>query len=183
MNDKKIIAKYIFDNQLDMEKVIKDNKNYVYTIIRKYNLILSDEDIEEIALDVFITFWNNYQKLDIYKNISPYLVGITKNLIKKKIRDIKLDDNIDDFQDNMIDLSNIEYQIIDDERSKIILESIKNLKDLDRNIFVKYYYDELNISEIAKCYKISKSKVKSKLFRTRKLLKKILKERGYDSND
>ena len=41
---------------------MKDYNNYIYKIIRnKYNNF-SDEDIEEIVLDVFITLWNNQNK-------------------------------------------------------------------------------------------------------------------------
>ena len=57
------------------------------------------------------------------------------------------------------------------------------MKTEDRNIFIKYYYYEKSINEIANDFKISESKVKSKLFRIRKKLHKAFKKRGYISNE
>ena len=45
---------------------------------------LSNEDTEEIILDVFLILWQNKNKLDINKNMSSYIGGVTKNLVKLK---------------------------------------------------------------------------------------------------
>ena len=50
-------------------------------------------------------------------------------------------------------------------------------------VFVEYYYDERSIKEISKIFNMSESKIKSKLFRVRKKLNKVLKKRGYSSNE
>ena len=65
----------------------------------------------------------------------------------------------------------------------IINNELNSLKAQDKDIFVKYYYFEKSIKEIASYYNISESKVKSKLFRIRKRLHKILKKRGYIPNE
>ena len=82
---------------LNIELAMKDYNNYIYKIIKnKYNNF-SDEDIEEIILDVFLTLWNNQNKLDINQKMSSYIAGITKNLIKKKYRTNNNDENIEDY--------------------------------------------------------------------------------------
>ncbi len=43
-----------------------------------------------------------------------------------------------------------------------------------------FYFNQKKIKEIAKIMKVSEGKVKISLYRTRKYIKKILKERGYD---
>ena len=183
MNNQKIFN-YIDDNKLNIQKVINDYTNYTLSIIRNNYINFSDEDIEEIVLDVFFTLWNNQNKLDINKKMSSYIAGITRNLIKKKYRDNKkINENIDEFEENLIDSSNIELSFIQREKSKIINEELKSLKTEDKKIFIKYYYDEKSINEIASNFKISESKVKSKLFRIRKRLYKALKKRGYISNE
>ena len=83
MNNQKIYN-YIDDNKLDIQMVMNDYTNYIFSIIRNDYINFSDEDIEEIVLDVFFTLWNNQSKLDINKKMSSYIAGITKNLIKKK---------------------------------------------------------------------------------------------------
>ena len=80
---------------------------YVYIIIKNSGYLFNDEDIEEIASDVFLTIWKNKEKLDMNKEISPYIAGITKNLLRKKKRDIKSTseniENIDELQNYLSD--------------------------------------------------------------------------------
>ena len=183
MNNQKIYN-YIDDNKLDIERLMNDYTNYIFSIIRNNYTNFSDEDIEEIILDVFFTLWNNQSKLDINKKMSSYIAGITKNLIKKKYRNIKKScENIEDFENKLIDFSNIELTFIQKEKNRIITEELKNFKIEDKNIFYSYYYDEKNINEIANNFNMSASKVKSKVFRIRKRLYKELKKRGYILNE
>ena len=100
-NDK--IWQYVENGKLQMEKVIEIYSNYVCKIIRNSYLKISNEDLEEITLDVFLTLWKNQNKLDLNKSMSSYIAGITKNLIKKKYRDIKLNYNIEDYDEQIIE--------------------------------------------------------------------------------
>ncbi len=173
------ISSYIFDNKLNIEKVMKDYTNYIYTIIRNNSNIFSNEDVEEIILDVFMSLWKNQYKLDINKSMSAYISGITKNLIKYKIRQNKSNNsNIDEFENEIIDLTNVELSVIQNEREKIISNELDLLNINDKNIFIEYYYSQKSIKEISIIFNMSESKIKSKLFRIRKRLKKVLKDKG-----
>lgn len=182
MNDNKIYS-YINDNKLNIELLMKDYTNYIYTIIRNNYKCLSEEDTEEIALDVFMTLWNNQNKLDINKKMSSYIAGITRNLIKKKYRSIYSDDNIEDYELVLSDIENIELKFVTKEENKVINDEVNRLKTEDRDIFYMYYYNEMKIKDIAKYYKVSENKIKLKLFRIRKKLSKRLKKRGFDINE
>ena len=78
------IYNYFNGNTLLIENIVNDFSNYIYTVIRNSNLKVSDEDIEELISDVVFTIWKNQDKLDINRKITPYIAGITKNLVKKK---------------------------------------------------------------------------------------------------
>lgn len=177
------ICDYMSNNILKIEDIMNDYTNYIYTIIRNSYINLPDEDVEEIVLDVFLTIWNNQNKLDINKKLSSYIVGITRNLIKKKYRNNITNDNIEDYEDQLVDLTNIELAFSENERKKEILKALEKMKNEDKEIFIQYYYEERNIKEISKIFNISESKVKSKLFRIRKKLKKVLNGRGYGTNE
>ena len=178
MNDSKIYS-YINDNRLNIELLMHDYTNYIYTIIRNNYTNLSDEDAEEIVLDVFITLWNNQNKLDINKKMSSYIAGITRNLIKKKYRNIYNNDNIEDYE-MLQDIENIELNFIKKDENIVINEEINKLKETDKDIFFMYYYEDMKIKDIANYYKVSENKIKLKLFRIRKKLNKNLKKRGYN---
>lgn len=182
VKNKKIYL-YIENNNLKIEEIMNDYTNYIYTIIRNFNTSLSKEDIEEIVLDVFLTLWKNQYKLDINKNISSYIGGITKNLIKYKCRQNKIILNIDDYEEQLIDFKNIELFLIQDEKKKIIMTELEKIKPEEKDIFISYYYDDNSIKEISNKLNISESKVKVKLFRIRKRINKVLKERGYGANE
>ena len=64
MNNQKIYN-YMDGKILNIELAMKDYNNYIYKIIRNNYNNFSDEDVEEIILDVFLTLWNNQNKLDI----------------------------------------------------------------------------------------------------------------------
>lgn len=179
VKDKKIYD-YIRNNELQIEKVLKDYTNYVYTIIRKACSKLPKEDMEEINLDVFLTLWKNQNKLNTNNNMSSYIAGITKNLIKQKYRLIKTNDNILDYEEQLVSTLNIELMHSKNEQNAIIVNELKKLKDEKRSIFILYYYEDKSIKQISSLKKLSESKIKTELFRIRKKLETALKKKGYD---
>lgn len=182
VKNKKIYS-YINNNNLEIEKIVNDYTNYIYTIIRNTSINFLQEDIEEIILDVFLTLWNNQEKLNINNSMSAYIAGITRNLIKKKYREIKICNNIEDYEEELICLQNLEIGFVQNEKTKIIQNELEKLKVEDREIFVEYYYAQRSIREISIIFNITESKVKSKLFRIRRTLRKALKKGGYGYNE
>ncbi len=179
VKDKKI-CDYIHNNELQIEKALKDYTNYVYTIIRKACSKLPKEDIEEINLDVFLTLWKNENKLNTNNNMSSYIAGITKNLIKQKYRLIKTNDNILDYEEHLVSTLNIELMHSKNEQNAIIVNELKKLKEEKRSIFTLYYYEDKSIKQISLLKKLSESKIKTELFRIRRKLETALKKKGYD---
>ena len=104
MNESNLIKSYINNNKLNIEKVMENYTPYIYTIIKNKSSELTEEDVEEIISDVFLALWKNQEKLDINKDLSSYLAGITKNLYNKKIRDRKSNMNIDDYQNSLFEV-------------------------------------------------------------------------------
>lgn len=58
MSNKKI-REYIFEGKLDITNIIKDFAGYVFIIIKNSKYNFNNEDIEEIASDVFLVIWQN----------------------------------------------------------------------------------------------------------------------------
>lgn len=180
--ENKKIYNYIENNKLKIKQIMNEYTNYIHKIVKNNSLNLTTEDVEEITLDVFLTLWRNTSKLDINSSLPAYIGGITKNLIKLKYREIKIADNIDDYEDTIIDFSNIEIVLSNNEKYAIVMDELNKIKKEDKNIFISYYNDEIKIKELSKIYNMSESKIKSKLFRVRKMINKKLKERGYGIN-
>lgn len=179
MKETNLIKNYIQNNQLNIEKVIKDFTPYVYTIIQNKNRKLTDEDTEEIISDVFLAVWKNQKTLDISKEMASYLGGITNHIISKKIKNIKNVSDINDYENTLYEIGSIEKQTEQKEKNDLIIQELNKMKQEDKQIFMSYYYYAKTMNEIAKELNLSEQKIKSRLFRIRKKLKKILEKRGY----
>lgn len=179
--DKKI-SYYFTNGILDIENTMTDYRNYIQAIIKRICTNLSNEDIEEIYIEVFFALWQNQNKLDINKSMSSYLRGITRNLITHKIREIKNIDDILECEEQVVSNFDIEDTLIWQDKKKIISNELKCLKAKEKDIFILYYYQNKSIDEISKLCNLSKSNIKIILFRIRKKIKKGLIKGGYDYN-
>lgn len=175
--DNKTIADFEKNKVLDIENVIQTYNSYIYTILK--NSMSTKEDIEEILSDVFMILWKNYQVIDKNIKIKPYLIGITRNLVRKRYRIHNICENLEDYEEKISEDINIESLIERNEKSKIISDAIDSMKEEEKKIFVMFYYKSKKIKEISKELKISEAKIKITLHRLRKFVKKKLKERGY----
>ena len=114
--------------------------------------------------------------------LKPYLAPITKNLIKKKYRELSNNIQFCDIADyegiveGKIDISIVVEQ---SEKNKYIIKALNELKAEEKHIFIMFYYNSKKVKEIAEVLGISKSKVKTTLHRVRKKLKSELKKGGY----
>lgn len=169
------IANYITKNGLDMPKIVDEYYNYISKIIKNSNNI-SLEDEEEMISDVFLVLWKNQEKLDKNANLSPYIAGITKNIIYKKYRSINKNMQLSKYEGDIVDSFNIEKIIEEREIDACIANSLQNIGNTEYEIFTKFYYQGKKVKDIAKEMNLSLSNVKTKLHRTRNKVKEILKD-------
>ena len=173
MNDSKIINYYKSNNELDLEKIIKDYSNYINTIINNMaKLNLNDEDKEEIVSEVFFILWRNKDKLDYNKRLSSYIAGVTRNIVKEYLRKKQIHFDISDYENSLYSYDNLELLNDNIEEIKKIEKKLETIKEIDRKIFIDFYYSSKSIKDIAREQKISEFSVKQRLYRIRKKIKK-----------
>lgn len=145
-----------------MKVNLKDDfYTYVYIIVKNgVSICITDEDIEEIISDVFLAIWKNSNKLPEITVEKTYLVGITKNVVKNKYRNIRINFSISNYEENIINTCNIEEIVEQKEQDKIIQNTVHQLKDTEYKIFIMFYYESKTIKEIAKVLNLSTSNVK-----------------------
>ncbi len=170
---KKCINEYKINEKLDLERIIDDFTPYIRTIIN--NIVgnnLNNEDKEEIILDSFFILWKNYSENKEIYSLDSYIAGITRNLIKEKLRTVSYSYNIDDYE-NMIIMH--EDELYEEREEAYKLEKIiKKLKDIDIKIVKMFYYSSKSIKDIASELKTSELNVKVRLYRVRKKIRKDL---------
>jgi len=179
MKEAKLIKEYMKKDKLEIENVIHDYTPYLYTILHNKNIDLKDEDIEEIIADVFLAVWKNQKRLKKDKKMSSYLAEITNHLFYKKSKTIKKYIDIHQCTDNLFYRDSMETIIEKSQKENLVINAVYKMKDEDKRIFLAYYYYANSMKNIAKELEISEQKVKSRLFRIRRKLKKILEKEGY----
>lgn len=173
MSNDKEIKQYIKNNELDLEKIINEYSSYIATIINNMaSTNLSNEDKEEIISEVFFILWKNKHKLDVNKNLSSYIAGITRNLVKEYLRKIKIDVDISDYENNLYSYDKIDFLDTEIQEIRNIEKQLENMKEIDKTIFLDFYYSSKSIKDIAIEHNISEFSVKQRLYRIRNKIKK-----------
>ena len=124
-------------------------------------------------LDTFFILWKKFNENKNIFSLDAYIAGITRNLVKEKIRKLHYTVDISNYE-NVIEIE--ENELYEEEREEIIYlkNSLKNLKEIDIKIVILYYYSSKSIKDIAEELGISQSNVKTRLHRVRKKLQKQL---------
>ena len=176
MNDSNKIKHYIRNNVLDLEKIINDYSSYVGAIIDNISKhTISNEDKEEICSDVFFILWKNTYKLDINKVMSSYIAGITRNVVKDYLKKNKIFYDISDYENNLYSYDKIELLDSNIEEIIKIEKKIDGMKEIDKRVFLDFYYSSKSIKDIAKEQNITEFSVKQRLYRIRNKIKKEVK--------
>lgn len=179
MKNTNLIKDYIENEELNIEQIVKEYSGYIYKIVDNSISFFTNEDIEEIISDTFFVLWKNRENLEIERPLSPYIAGITKNLIKQKNRKSKNILDIEDYMDKMEANINLENIYEKKEKINFLVNNLNKMKKDDIEIFQYFYYSERTIKEIATIMGLSEFSVKSKLYRVRKKLKNKLEKGGY----
>lgn len=175
-----ILKDYLVNGKIDIDKMLDDFYGYIYIIVKNnVSMFLTDEDIEEIISDVFVAIWKNSKNISDTTVLKPYLTGIAKNIIKNKYRKTELNFSISEYEEKLIDNSNLEKQAEKNEQNKIIKNTLKMLKEEEYKAFIMFYYEAKTIKQIAKELNCTVGKIKVVLHRVRKSIKKNLEDGGY----
>ena len=148
---------------------------YVCTVIRYIiGAAMSEEDVEEVASDVFLTLWEQADRVCL-DAVRPWLGGVARNKARQKLRDrgltLPLEEDL-----LIIDGTDPETDLEQADRDRIVREAVLAMEPGDREIFLRYYYHCQPIAHIARDLQIPVSTVKSRLRRGREKLRAALEK-------
>lgn len=177
MREKVLISQMREKDSNALKKLIDSYSGYVAAIIRNISRgSLGEDDIEEIAADVFLAAWQTSDKL-IEGKVQSYLAAIARNKTKSRLRSQKETVPIEDTM--IIDAADLQEEVERTLLSEAIRDAITLLAEQDGEVLIRHYYYYQQIQEIADEMKLSPNAVKVRLHRARKKLKDLLIERGY----
>lgn len=178
MTDKAALRAIINGDEAALTVLIDRYAAYVGTII--FNIIgdaMSREDIEESTSDVFLALWKNADK-PLGGKLKAWLGAVARNKAKNKLREIR--DSLPLDEDNLTGVAaSPETIMTEEEEREIMYRAVRSMKQQDREIFLRHYYNLQRITQISEEMDMSESAIKARLHRGREKLRKTLKERGY----
>jgi RNA polymerase sigma factor, sigma-70 family len=177
--DEDVIEELRRKNSVAMEFTIEKYSNLLYKVV--YSVLGSYRDdnyIEECLNDIFLSIWSNIDKfLGDEQKFKNWICAIARHKAidysRKKAR-LKVLDNIDDL--NIVGNEYVEERLILNEFKGEILELLNNLSELDKNIFLKKYFFEMSVEEIANELGLTRGNVNTHLSRSRKALRGKFKD-------
>lgn len=184
------------EDLIAINKVLKGDHNAYSDIQNKYiglvsgiirKMINNEDDVKDLAQESFL---KAYKALSSYKpqySFSSWLLKIASNncidfLRKKRFNFVSIErpglDDSDDKEYEIKDSSQpADMNLLADERKKIISEAIAQLPDNYQEIIRLRHEEELDYANISQKLDLPLGTVKAHLFRARKMLYEILKDK------
>jgi RNA polymerase sigma factor (sigma-70 family) len=154
-------------------------KDLVFSLALK--MVKNREEAEEVAQDTFIKVFKSLSQFKGDSKFSTWIYKVTYNTCLDRLKKQKREQqvvSIDEFNTNQIkSIDNALNKMENEEREKAIQDCIQLLPADDAFLLTLFYFEEQSLEEIAKVIGLTSNNVKVKLFRCRKKLTSILKEK------
>ncbi len=183
MEDMEIIALYEERSAFAIAKTSEKYGSYLMKICM--NILNIKQDSEECVNDTYLATWNKIPPDKPIKFL-PYIGRIAKNIALNRYdyltadkRNTHYNTALDELSDIISGTNNTEDSFVEKELSASISVFLRNSDEKSRNIFIRRYWYNDSIGDVAKMFGISESSTKVTLHRTRKKLKTYLEREGY----
>lgn len=152
-------------------ELINQNKLKLYKTAMA--ILKNAEDVNDAIQDTLFSAYKNKESLKNKDCFTTWIITILRNncfdIMKKNRNILSFDESIGENNEEYYDTYKIDSS----------LERILNQLDEElREITVLYYYDELNVKDIARVIQIPEGTVKSRLSRAREKIKILIKKEG-----
>ena len=183
MTDETIIDLFWKRSEEAIKNTAQKYGNYLMKVAM--NILNCYEEADECVNDTYYAAWEQIPP-DRPQKLLPYLGRIARcralnryDYLKAKKRNSDFVLQLSELEECLSDTGSAESQFEAGELAAAISAFLRTQSAEVSNIFVRRYWFSDSVSEIAKRFCISESKVKSVLFRTRNRLKKYLESEGY----
>jgi len=178
-NDQVYINK-ILDGDANAFAVLVDRyKDLVYTLAMR--MVKNKEEAEEVSQDTFIKAYKSLNRFKGDSKFSTWIYRVAYNTCLDRLKKNKRQQQtvtIDEYTEHQVKtIDNALDRIETQEKQQAIKDCLELLPSEDSFLLTLYYFEELSLDEISKIVGLKPNNVKVKIFRSRKKLATILKER------
>lgn len=187
INDAELIKLY---QSQEEESVFKEiyyrYKDMIFSYIKRFIYNQPDDIIQDILNEVFIKVSLKISDLKNAYAFKVWIYRIARNMSINYIKSDKFPYVSLDNQDNTVltdmisdERVNLEKEYMNQEMRNIVMNEIKKLEPLTREIIILKFFNNLTFDEIGDIAKVSVSTVKNKIKSGFVKVNKILKKAGY----
>lgn len=159
--------------------LVDSYKNMVFTLA--VQLLKHHEDAEEASQDTFVKVFKSIGSFKQDAKLSTWVYRIAYNTCldklkaQKRRREVELENALTEKDTQTID--NAYELLVKSEQSELIKQCVHHLPNDEGFLMTLYYFEELSLDEISKITNLTTNHVKVKLYRSRKKLLTIMKEK------
>ncbi|MFS4494074.1 RNA polymerase sigma factor [Maribacter sp. 2308TA10-17] len=177
--DQHYIDKVINGDTRAFSVLVERYKHMVFTLAAK--ILKNHQEAEEVAQDVFVKM---YSALTAFKGDSKFSTWLYKiayyrslDYLKKQKRSLNTSSIDSDTEFHLASTENALDNLEANERKQSIKNAIDELPEDDAVVITLHYFEELSLKEIADIMNLEANTVKVRLFRSRKRLAQLLKNK------
>lgn len=180
----------LLDDQFHITKILKgDTKSFAVLVDRYKDLVFTlairmlknREEAEEVSQDVFVKVYKSLSKFKGDSKFSTWIYRITYNSCLDTLKKYKQEYHIipvDVYTEHQVMIIDNAFDaLVEKEQRQAIEDCLYRLPSEDSFLLTLYYFEGQSLDEISKILGLTANNVKVKLFRSRKKLTSILKQR------
>ncbi|GEM_PF-219322 len=164
-------------SQEELSKEIQRLRPSLYRV--SFGILKNDADAEDAVSETIIRAFEKHSMLKESGALAPWLFKILSNVSKdiynrRKRAELMDNETVSAIRDNKGFECDIVDDVIRDLDYREVLEAVDNIDVNYRDVVKLYYFGGYSVSEISEALNISNGTVKSRLFRARRELRKLL---------
>jgi RNA polymerase sigma factor (sigma-70 family) len=154
-------------------------KDLVFTLA--YKMLKNREEAEEIAQDTFIKIYKSVGKFKGDSKFSTWVYKVTYNTCLDYLKKMKRGINITYIEDfdlqQLKTIDKISNAIDENEKNQLIHDCLNLLPSEEAFLLTLFYFEQQSTEEIAKVMDTNANNIKIKLYRTRKKMALLLRQK------
>jgi RNA polymerase sigma-70 factor (ECF subfamily) len=158
--------------------IVERHKDHAFNLALR--ICGNREEAEEVAQDAFVKAYRALGRFKMKSSFATWLYRIVYNTSVSLVRARKKGVlSIEEFPADVIDFAGentSEEETLHEYRNSLVNFALQKISEDERAIISLYYYEELNIDEIAEITGLGKSNVKVKLFRARQKMCMVIEK-------
>lgn len=178
-NDQPLIDTILAGNPQSFSLLVDRYKDLVFTLAIR--MLKHREEAEEVSQDTFIKVFRSLNRFKGDSKFSTWIYKIAYHTCLDKLKKNKREQHvfaINEYTDIQVETVDNALDMMEkEERKRAIQECLQLLPSKDIAILTLFYFEGLSLNEIAKIIDITANNVKVKLFRSRKKLTGILRDK------